>query len=93
MPIRIFESFRAAFYTPFYLPHALAFLATPSPHLRAFDVAEAMHVGWLAAGVVVLLRRIGCALPAAIFGAALSLLASHVLGWTAYLPGFSELKE
>lgn len=74
-----------------YLPHALAFLTTPDPHLRAFDVAVAMHAGWLAAGSVVLLRRLGASASSAIFGAVLSLLASHVLGWTAYLPGFSTL--
>lgn len=75
----------------FYVPHALAFLATPEPHLRAFDLAVAMHAGLLAAGTFALLRRLGCGAPAAGFAAGLVLLASHVLGWTAYLPGFSSL--
>lgn len=75
----------------FYLPHALAFLATPSPHLRAFDLAVAMHAGWLAAGTLALLRRLGCRAAASALGVVLVLLASHVLGWTAYLPGFSSL--
>jgi len=75
----------------FYLPHALAFLVTPDPHLRAFDVASALHVGWLAAGCVLLLRRLGCGDAAATLAAVLSLLVSHVLGWTTYLPGFSAL--
>ncbi|MFP6622359.1 MAG: hypothetical protein VCC20_02685 [Myxococcota bacterium] len=75
----------------FYLPHALAFLVTPSPHLRAFDLAVAMHAGLLAAGSFGLLQRLGCGALASGFGALGVLLASHVLGWTAYLPGFSSL--
>lgn len=74
-----------------YLPHWLAFALTPAPHLRAFDVAEAMHLGLLVAGSAALLRRLGCGVAACALGAALAPLASQVLAWTAYLPGFSSL--
>ncbi len=74
-----------------YLPHFLAFGLTPAPHLRAFDLAAALHVGWLAAGSAVLLRRLDAGAVACGLAAVLVPLASHVLGWTAYLPGFSAL--
>ena len=75
----------------FYLPHAPALWLTPDPHLRAFDLATAMHVGLLVAGSVALLRRLGCGLAACAVGAVAMPLAGQLLGWTAYLPGFSAI--
>ena len=57
MTITICESFRAVFYTPFYLPHALGFYAregldvelgsSPNPDLVAAHLREALLSGGL----------------------------------------------
>jgi hypothetical protein len=75
-----------------YLPHGVAFLRTPSPHLRAFDLAAAMHTGWMVGGTVVLLGELGVASWVALAGASLTALSAFV-AWTAiaWLPGFVSL--
>lgn len=71
-----------------YLPFAIPFALTPEPHWRAFDLALAMHAGWLAAGVVLLLVRLGARPSAAVFGALLLLQAPHVVWWTNFASCF-----
>src|SRR4051794_16894274 len=67
----------------FYLPHALAIAATPWPHVRAFDLATALHEGLLAAGTVVLVRDLGGRAAGGAVAAALVLVGYHVQQWAA----------
>jgi hypothetical protein len=49
--------------------HLVAFGLTSAPHLRAFDVALALHAGLLVSGTIVLLRTLGTsAVPAVVAG-------------------------
>jgi hypothetical protein len=70
-----------------YLPHLVAFLFTPSPHLRAFDVAMALHLGILVTGSVVLLGLLGVRRSSAVVGGVLALLCPY-LSWcgVSFLP-------
>jgi hypothetical protein len=65
-----------------YVPHLLPFWLTPPPHLRAYDVATALHAGVLAAGSTHLLRVLGASRVTAVFGATLAVLAPS-LHWCA----------
>jgi hypothetical protein len=65
-----------------YLPHAIGFLVTPSPHLRAFDVTAALHVGLLAAGTSALLAELGTGAAGATVAAVLTVLSTLAL-WSA----------
>ena len=71
----------------FYLPHLLPFWLTPDPHLRAFDLATALHAGILVAGIVRLLGELAAPPAVALFGGALALLAGEFQFWAAgFLP-------
>ena len=74
-----------------YLPHLLPFLLTPDPHLRAFDLSTALHLGILITGTVRLLEHLGSTRLTATFAALLTLMAPHVLGWTYFQPGICAL--
>ena len=74
-----------------YLPHLLPFLLTPDPHLRAFDLSTALHLGILVTGTVRLLEHLGSTRLTATFAALLTLMAPHVLGWTHFQPGICAL--
>lgn len=58
-----------------YWPNLLCFALTPSPHLRAFDLATALHAALLVAGSVRLLQALGVAPAAAVFGGLVTLAA------------------
>lgn len=58
-----------------YWPNLLAFLATPEPHARAYDLATAVHAGLLAGGITRLLQALRVTPGVAIFGGFLAFLA------------------
>jgi len=71
----------------FYVPHLLPFWLTPDPHLRAFDLATALHAGILVAGIVRLLGEFAAPPAVALFGGALALLSGEFQFWAAgFLP-------
>jgi hypothetical protein len=77
--------------TALYPPNLLALALVPHPHLRALDLATALHFGLLAAGCVCLLVELGAGRRAALFGAALTLVTPQLLWWTSFLTAFEAL--
>jgi hypothetical protein len=77
--------------TSFYPPTLLAFALVPHPHLRALDLATALHFGILAAGSFRLAAELGAGRVAALFAAGLVLLAPQVLWWTSFSTAFAAL--
>ncbi len=76
----------------FYPLHLLAFLVTPEPHLRAFDLATALHAGVLVAGVVAVLGALGAGREARVLGALLAFLGAQFHWWACgFLPSFAAL--
>jgi hypothetical protein len=75
----------------FYPLHAFYLLLTPFPHLRAFDLGTAFHLGILAAGSCLLLLRLGCGRACAGFGGLLSVLAPQVLLTTSFLSSVASI--
>jgi hypothetical protein len=65
-----------------YLPHLLPFWLTSPPHLRAYDLATALHAGVLAAGSTYFLGLLGASRAPALLGATLAVLAPS-LHWCA----------
>ena len=62
--------------------HGIAFWSTPAPlHLRAYDVASAMHVGIFLAGAFRLLTLLGASRASAGFGALLAATCPLHLWW------------
>ncbi len=75
-----------------YWPNFIAFLLTPDPHLRAYDLSTALHSGILVAGVVHLLQILGVRRSCALFGGALAFLAPmHVWYAAAMLTGYAPV--
>jgi len=75
-----------------YWPNFVAFLLTPDPHLRAYDLATALHSGILVAGVVRLLQILGIRPSCALFGGALAFLAPmHIWYASAMLTGYAPV--
>src|SRR5262245_1127760 len=66
-----------------YAPYVPGFVLTPAPHLRAFDIAVALHAGWFAAGSVMLLGALGVSPGLAVAGMCL-VLTSRFANWTAF---------
>lgn len=75
----------------FYLPNALGFLLTADPHLHAFDLSTALHIGIITAGTVLFMGQLGVGRLAAAYATLLTLQAPHVLGWTFFQPSFCAL--
>ncbi len=75
-----------------YWPNLLAFLATPEPHLRAYDLATAMHAGILVSGTVLLMRILGAGVTASLLSGTLILFAPmHVWYASAMLTGYGPV--
>lgn len=76
----------------FYPVHWLSFFLTPEPHLRAFDLASALHAGILVAGVAMLLAELHASRRVMAFAAALTVLGVQFEWWIAVcLPAFATL--
>jgi len=75
-----------------YWPNLLAYLATPAPHLRAYDLSTAAHAGILVGGVVWLLALLGVRRWIAAFGGLLILLMPmHVWYASAMITGYAPV--
>src|SRR5262245_24261159 len=77
--------------TSFYPPNLLAFALSPHPHLRALDLATALHFGILAAGTFRLVAELGAGCIAALVAAGLTLLSPQILWWTTFATAFEAL--
>ncbi len=75
-----------------YWPNLFAFLLTPEPHLRAYDLATALHSGILVSGTVTLLRVLGVGVPASLFGGILIFAAPmHVWYASSMITGYAPV--
>ncbi len=75
-----------------YWPNFLAFLLTPEPHLRAYDLTTALHAGILVSGTITLLRILGTSASASLFGGILIFAAPmHVWYASAMITGYGPV--